>query len=297
MTAQKILIDTSILLEGGEEVIAKLSKVAPVFVTDIVLQELDGHKNNANTSVAYRAREFFRRLGSSNGEALFTLPPDGMKLEKTDSLRKMRLGDTPLYVLIRKPYKSRDINDSKIIEVAKDYNMTLVTLDTAQRVRGLSDGVEAVTLASILPVESFKKEVNEMNEVEQVDEKQDVKKTFSLPLLFVGIALIIVSLIFSSSVWSYILFFVGLGIIASMTNKKPSKPVRKTIVTQSEAQYISSDSAIVQLQKKVEIENQEKERTRKPFFSFGWENPKKDSFETFTDPLYSNLLGNSHHKS
>ena len=82
-TRQNILVDTSIPLEGGEELITKLEKVAPVFVTDIVLQELDGHKNNANTSVAYRAREFFRRLGSSNGEALFVLPPDGMRDRKS----------------------------------------------------------------------------------------------------------------------------------------------------------------------------------------------------------------------
>lgn len=144
--AQNLLIDTSVILEGGEEIIAKLEKVAPVFVTDIVLQELDGHKNNANSSVAYRAREFFRRLGNSNGIELEVLPLSGMRLEKTDTLRKMFLGAIPLHVIVRKPYKSRDINDSKIIEVAKDYNMTLVTLDTAQRVRGLSEGANVETL-------------------------------------------------------------------------------------------------------------------------------------------------------
>lgn len=72
--AQNLLIDTSVILEGGEEIIDKLEKIAPVFVTDIVLQELDGHKNNANSSVAYRAREFFRKLGNSNGIELNVLP-------------------------------------------------------------------------------------------------------------------------------------------------------------------------------------------------------------------------------
>lgn len=176
MTAQKILIDTSVILEGGEDIIAKLDKVAPVFVTDIVLQELDGHKNNANGAIAYQAREFFRRLGKTNGEALFVLPPDGMKLEKTDTLRRMTLGNTPLHIIVRKPYKSRDINDSKIIEVAKDYNMTLVTLDMAQRVRGLSDGVEALTLESILPNKSFKEGAMQMSEMEKII-KQEEKQT------------------------------------------------------------------------------------------------------------------------
>lgn len=146
MDTQRILIDTSIAVEGGEAIIAKLGKIAPVFVTDIVLQELDGHKNNANGAVAFQAREFFRRLGNSNGIALDVLPLDGMKLEKTDTLRKMFLGATPLHVIVRKPYKSRDINDSKIIEIAKDYNMTLVTLDMAQKVRAMSEGVNVETL-------------------------------------------------------------------------------------------------------------------------------------------------------
>jgi len=276
MTTQKILIDTSIIIEGGEEVIAKLEKVAPVFVTDIVLQELDGHKNNANGSVAYKAREFFRRLGKSNGESLDVLPPDGMRLEKIDTLRQMALGDTPLYVIVRKPYKSRDINDSKIIEIAKDYNMTLVTLDTAQRVRGLSDGVHTVTLEAILPQESFIAEQNNMSEVEQIDNIQDEKKGFSGVTLFFGIALIITSLFFTSSIFGYVFFFVGLGVITSMTNKELNKANKsslesKTQNKRNEKTYVSSESAIVQLQRKIEIENKEKEKYKKPFFSFGWE--------------------------
>lgn len=173
--AQNLLIDTSVILEGSEEIISKLEKVAPVFVTDIVLQELDGHKNNANSSVAYRAREFFRRLGNSNGIELDVLPLSGMRLEKTDTLRKMFLGAIPLHVIVRKPYKSRDINDSKIIEVAKDYNMTLVTLDTAQRVRGLSDGVNAVTLEAILPQENIIERKEVMSEIEKMMKKTEAE--------------------------------------------------------------------------------------------------------------------------
>lgn len=178
---QNILVDTSIPLEGGEAVIAKLNKVAPVFVTDIVLQELDGHKNNSNGAVAYQAREFFRRLGKTNGEALFVLPPDGMKLEKTDTLRKMTLGNMPLHVIVRKPYKSRDINDSKIIEVAKDYNMTLVTLDMAQRVRALSEGVNVETLEKIVPRDIDTEErvivESEVEKLMRKTEEQNKEKT------------------------------------------------------------------------------------------------------------------------
>lgn len=146
MDTQRILIDTSIAVEGGEAIIAKLGKIAPVFVTDIVLQELDGHKNNVNGAVAFQAREFFRQLGKDNGAELHVMPLSNMPLEKGDTLRKMTLGDTPLHVIVRKFYKTKNINDSKIIEVAKDYNMTLVTLDMAQRVRALSEGVNVTVL-------------------------------------------------------------------------------------------------------------------------------------------------------
>ena len=51
-----------------------------------------------------------------------------------------------------------------------------MTLDMAQRVRGLSDGVEALTLASILPNKSFKEDAIQMSEVEKII-KQEEKQT------------------------------------------------------------------------------------------------------------------------
>lgn len=169
-----ILVDTSIPLEGGEELIAKLEKVAPVFVTDIVLQELDG-KKGAEGSVGYNAREFFRKLGRDNGVEMFVLPPNNVKLEKTDTLRKMTLGVTPIYVIVRKPYKSRDINDSKIIEIAKDYNMKLVTLDMAQRVRAMSEGVDVAVLDAIITPNVYKntEKVQAMSEIEKLRNKTE----------------------------------------------------------------------------------------------------------------------------
>ena len=233
--AQNLLIDTSIMLEGGEEVIAKLEKVAPVFVTDIVLQELDGHKNNANSSVAYRAREFFRRMGSSNGISLDVLPLSGMRLEKTDTLRKMFLGSTPLHVLVRKPYKSRDINDSKIIEIAKDYNMTLVTLDTAQRVRAMSEGVNV--------------------EVLRVEENIKRKK-ISLILFSGGVLFFILSILFSivsntifqneNSVYGLMFCFPSLILILVATFFYPKNTEKENFIFQMDDEIVQQgDSDIL----------------------------------------------------
>lgn len=259
MGTQRILIDTSIAVEGGEAIIAKLEKIAPVFVTDIVLQELDGHKNNTNGAVAFQAREFFRRLGNSNGIALDVLPLDGMKLEKTDTLRKMFLGATPLHVIVRKPYKSRDINDSKIIEIAKDYNMVLVTLDTAQRVRGLSDGVEAVTLASILPIESFKeglKMENEMSEVEKLMKKIEVQnnnKADSNVGTFLGFILFGILCLFVANnalgilglIFGVILFFIFIAFFAKPMSKKEFEDFQRKKPILSESLTSSESSATV----------------------------------------------------
>lgn len=255
MTAQKILIDTSVILEGGEDIIAKLDKVAPVFVTDIVLQELDGHKNNANGAIAYQAREFFRRLGKTNGEALFVLPPDGMKLEKTDALRKMFLGNTPLHVIVRKPYKSRDINDSKIIEVAKDYNMTLVTLDMAQRVRGLSDGVEAVALEAILPSKGFKEEEKAVSEVEKLikkTEEHNRDKANSSVGAFLGFILFGILCLFGANsafgvfglIFGIILFLIFIVFSAKPMSKKEFEDFKRKKPMLSESS-ISSESATI----------------------------------------------------
>ena len=298
--AQNLLIDTSVILEGGEEIIAKLEKIAPVFVTDIVLQELDGHKNNANSSVAYRAREFFRKLGNSNGEALDAFP-DGIKLEKTDSLRKMFLGAIPLHVIVRKPYKSKDINDSKIIEVAKDYNMTLVTLDTAQRVRGLSDGVNAVTLEAILPQENIIERKDTMREIKKIEDTQDEKKGFSIIVVMVGVIFIIASLYFSSNIFGYVLFFVGLAMVSSMFNKKSNRAKEQSMTTMRQAQsndnYSSGESAIAQLQRNIEKENREQEKIKKPFFSFGRDDDyTRKNFDKLTDPRFSSLPGNIFYK-
>lgn len=151
-----IIIDTSIALEDIEFV-QQLSSNYNVFLTDIVLQELDGHKKSEGQT-GYNAREFFRQLGKSNGEAL-TLLPDGKPLQNGDSLRLMTAGEAKVYVLVRKNYKTKNINDSKIIEVAKDYGLTLVTLDMAQKVRALSEGVEARGVR----VESEKEKNREIN--------------------------------------------------------------------------------------------------------------------------------------
>lgn len=142
LAKRNVFLDTSIILEGGMQFLSRTAKVANLFVTDIVLQELDG-KKNAEGKVGYNAREFYRQFNTAKVEELHELP-DGQKLDRRDVLQQMTLPDgLVLHTIHRAPYKTKDINDSKIIEVAKDYKGTLSTIDMAQSVRAKSVGCEA----------------------------------------------------------------------------------------------------------------------------------------------------------
>jgi len=141
LAKRNVFLDTSVILERGMNFLSRTAKAANLYVTDIVLQELDG-KKNAEGKVGFNAREFYRQFNTAKVEELHELP-DGQKLDRRDILQQMTLPDgLVLHTIHRAPYKTRDINDSKIIEVSKDYKGTLSTIDMAQSVRAKSVGCD-----------------------------------------------------------------------------------------------------------------------------------------------------------
>ena len=141
-----VLLDTSFILEGLDKLFDLYDDNCNLFVTDIVLQELDGKKSDEK--VGFNARSFFRGMGSAKGRKLDRVPETMKPLCENDTLYMMTFSiasrKIPIYTLVRKRYKTRDINDSKIIEIAKDYGFKLVTFDMAQKVRAMSEGVHAM---------------------------------------------------------------------------------------------------------------------------------------------------------
>lgn len=136
-----IFLDTSTIIGGGIDFLERTSKVANLFITDIVLQELDGLKN-AEGDTGYKAREIYRQLAPATTKELYELP-DRTELKRDDTLFEMTLpSGLVFYTIHRNKYKTKDINDSKIIEVANDYKGTLATIDIAQSVRAKSVGCE-----------------------------------------------------------------------------------------------------------------------------------------------------------
>jgi hypothetical protein len=139
MKTRNVLIDTSIVLEGIEKIFA-IDRNSNVFVTDVVLRELDGNKG-AEGAKGYNAREFFRQFNANKFQMLNELPFSKKSLDKNDTLTEGTISSgVHIYTIARKWYRSRDINDSRIIEIAKDYDLTLNTFDQAQCARAKSMG-------------------------------------------------------------------------------------------------------------------------------------------------------------
>lgn len=150
---RNILLDTSIILDGLSN-LKSIGGNANLFVTDVVLRELDGNKK-ADGVKGYNAREFFRQLNQNPTEMIYGIPSTNQQLLKGDMLSVGEVADgIKIYTITRKWYKTKDINDSKIIEIAQDYKLTLKSKDQAQIVRARSVGVEGEGFEKI-PTNSF----------------------------------------------------------------------------------------------------------------------------------------------
>lgn len=142
MRTNNVLIDTSIVLDGVENV-TTIDKDSNIFVTDVVLRELDGNKG-AEGSKGYNAREFFRQMNNHEFTKRDTLPLTGKAVANNDTLTEGSIDSgAHIFTLSRKWYRAKDINDSKIIEIANDYDLTLNTLDQAQCARAKAHGGKA----------------------------------------------------------------------------------------------------------------------------------------------------------
>ncbi|WP_104697631.1 MULTISPECIES: PhoH family protein [unclassified Helicobacter] len=145
---QSCLVDTSIILDDIENLFYIFHNVSTkIYISDIVIEELDKHKN-LNNQNGFFAREFFRNIHYEDSEKLDLEPCDG------DFFKQVRLckNDTriPLIFVYRKHYKSeiRDysFNDTRIAEIVQDYGFVLLSNDIALRTRLLARGIKTQSL-------------------------------------------------------------------------------------------------------------------------------------------------------
>lgn len=184
MSKKSYLIDTSVILDDPQNLIYLYQNAKnTLFISDIVLDELD--KKKTSSEVGFFAREFFRNiidegestkgLDSQNQPIKTTNKAKSQNLTKTDFAKILPLeGDffrvahyevratssisranaktttIPLIIIFRQNYQTKSLeyglNDARIAEIAKDYNLILLTNDISLKIRCLARNIKAESL-------------------------------------------------------------------------------------------------------------------------------------------------------
>lgn len=140
---QRCLLDTSIILDDTQNLVYLHQKHYTLYLSDIVLEELDRKKDSKSES-GFFAREFFR--GITN--ALDTHEEPALEGDHISKI-EFKSGElcVPLCVITRRRYKTAALeygyNDACLREIARDYGLVLLTNDIALRVRSLTENIES----------------------------------------------------------------------------------------------------------------------------------------------------------
>lgn len=151
----RVLVDTNVLLEDPAVLVRIRQRGGLPFLTSTVLDELDFNKDinkrvnkSTNKADAQRAAEnarnaqfIFREFNSAASSRLTALPT-GEPLVEGDVLTRVGFKDGPVFLVGRDKFRSQSNNDAKIIELAKDYKMVLITRDKGMKVRAEALGVD-----------------------------------------------------------------------------------------------------------------------------------------------------------
>lgn len=183
MSKKSYLIDTSVILDDPQNLIYLYQNAKnTLFISDIVLDELD--KKKTSSEVGFFAREFFRNI-IDEGESTKNIakqPTNKAKSQtpiKTDfakilpkalegdffrvvyyEVRNVATSSTsranakitaiPLIIIFRQNYQAKSLeyglNDARIAEIAKDYNLILLTNDISLKIRCLARNIKAESL-------------------------------------------------------------------------------------------------------------------------------------------------------
>lgn len=144
------LIDTSVILDDPDNLVFLASGGEnSLYITNVILEELD-RKKTERANVGFFARQFFR--GFIGSEAKSVRIKRGAS-EAGDYAYEFNFdaghekGAIKLTVIHRENYHDEHArNDLKILEIAKSYNLRLITNDVSLKIIALTRGV---------PTESF----------------------------------------------------------------------------------------------------------------------------------------------
>ena len=142
-----------------------------VAITDIVLAELNGKKDDMRSEAGFRAREFFRLSDNEQGHTItFKELPECLQkhfdTKDEDLFYKLILPfepsvlghheddrEIPLYIIYRSAYKvsrsfseAKGLNDAKIGEIANDYGLILLTNDISFKIASEVQGIHTESI-------------------------------------------------------------------------------------------------------------------------------------------------------
>ncbi|RDU65135.1 PhoH family protein [Helicobacter sp. MIT 14-3879] len=148
MSKKRYILDTSIILDDIEN-LTHISQNGEneIFISDVVLHELDRKKDLQN-ELGYFSREFFRAINSDNKVKKRNLGKDADIVYKI--LFKNKNVEFNIFIIYREKYKTQHLdyglNDSRILEIAKDYKFILLTNDISLKIKSISQGVIAESI-------------------------------------------------------------------------------------------------------------------------------------------------------
>ena len=166
------LLDTSVILDDPANILRiSDNNQNVVAITNIVLAEMNGKKDDMRSEAGFRAREFFRLADVSRGETvpLSDLPAGMAHCRQTGhcdndkyykltlmfdrSLYSSEIEPVDLYIIFREFYRvadhfhgSKGLNDAKIGEIAKDYGLKLLTNDISFKIAAQVEQIEAESI-------------------------------------------------------------------------------------------------------------------------------------------------------
>ncbi|MFA6145127.1 MAG: PhoH family protein [Sulfurimonas sp.] len=166
-TQKCYLLDTSVILDDPTNILRiSQENTNAVVISNIVLAELNGKKDDIRSEAGYMAREFFRLADVAHGEpiAAIELPQcivESIDLTLCQNDRYYRLDlkfdrslqggaeiITQLFLIHREHYRvsnsfsePKGLNDAKIGEIADDYDLILLTNDMSFRIASEIRGI------------------------------------------------------------------------------------------------------------------------------------------------------------
>ena len=142
MNEDKLLIDTSVLLQDPGVLQRILKRGGIPVLSNTILQEIDFNKKG-NEPTNKNARYLFRAFTKCLSKECQVFPC-GRSVHSGDVLTRFDLEEGAVYVLARRRHETKINNDFKIIEMARDYELKLLTRDNALCVQAKAAGVDSI---------------------------------------------------------------------------------------------------------------------------------------------------------